>query len=164
MTALAPGARAPEFTLEGIDGRPRSLRHEGDRPTLLVFFKDSCPTCMIALPFLQRLFLRLEGAPLSFWGISQDGVAETRAFGEQCGITFPLLPDGPGYPVSDAYGLTNVPTLFVVEPGGAVSRSSVGFSRAELEFLAAEFQRRFEIAGVEPLFSASDEVPALKPG
>lgn len=164
MTALAPGDRAPEFTLDGIDGRSRSLRHDGAEPALLVFFKNSCPTCMLALPFLQRLFTRLEKAPLNFWGISQDGADETRAFGEQYGITFPLLPDGAGYPVSNDYHLTNVPTLFLVESGGAVSRASVGFSKAELESLSADLQGRFGIPAPGPLFTASDEVPALKPG
>ena len=31
-----------------------------------------------------------------------------------------------GYPVSNAYGLTNVPSLFLVEPDGRISRSQIG--------------------------------------
>ena len=31
---------------------------------------------------------------------------DTRAFGAQFGISFPLIPDGPGFPVSNACGLT----------------------------------------------------------
>jgi peroxiredoxin len=164
MTALAAGSQAPEFSLAGIDGREHSLRHPGEGATMLVFFKNSCPTCMLAFPFLQRLYERVEGAPLRFWGISQDGAPETRVFGEQQGASFPLLPDGMGYPVSNAYGLTNVPTLFLVEPDGTISRTSVGFSRADLEGLAAEFRNRFRLPGVTPLFVASDQAPALKPG
>jgi peroxiredoxin len=164
MTALAAGSRAPEFNLEGIDGRTYSLRHPGEEPALLVFFKNTCPACMLAFPFLQRLHQRVEGAPLRFWGISQDGAAETRTFGEQYGITFPLMPDGKDYPVSNAYGLIAVPTLFLVEPDGKISRTSVGFSRADLEGLAAEFRQRLRIPSVTPLFVASDEAPALKPG
>jgi len=158
------GSRAPEFSLAGTDGRTFSLRHPGEGPALLIFFKNSCPTCILAFPFLQRLHLRVQEAPLRFWGISQDGEADTKIFGSQHGVTFPLLPDERDYPVSNAYGLTNVPTLFLVEIDGRISWTSVGFSKADLESLAAEFQRRFRLQGVTPLFGLSDEVPALKPG
>lgn len=164
MTALRPGSPAPEFSLADIDGRRVDLRHRDELPALLIFFKNTCPTCMLAFPYLQRLFERVETAPLRFLGISQDGVAETRLFGEQYGATFPLLPDGKDYPVSSAYGLTNVPTLFLVEPGGAISWTSVGFSKADLEGLASELHRRFRIPGVTPLFVAADDAPEMKPG
>ena len=164
MTALSAGSQAPEFTLAGVEGQTHSLRHSGEKPALIVFFKNSCPTCMLTFPFLQRLFERLDQAPLRFWGISQDSVGDTEAFGRQFGVSFPLLPDTAGYPVSNAYGLTHVPSLFLVEPDGTISRTTVGFSRADLESLAAEFGRRFRLPGITPLFVASDEVPAIKPG
>ena len=164
MTALAAGIRAPEFSLKGIDGATFSLDPSTEETTLLVFFKNSCPTCLLALPFLQRLYRRVEGTALRFWGISQDSPDETRAFALRCGLTFPLLPDPPGYPVSDAYGLTNVPTLFLVEARGILSRRSMGFSRADLESLASELQRRFRSGGAGPLFAPSEDVPALRPG
>jgi peroxiredoxin len=164
VAALNPGSRAPEFSLAGTDGRTFSLSHQCEVPALLIFFKNGCPTCILAFPFLQRLYLRVREAPLRFWGISQDGEAETRIFGSQHGATFPLLPDGSDYPVSNAYGLTNVPTLFLVEPDGRIAWTTVGFSKTDLESLAAEFQRRFQLQGVTPLFASSDEVPALKPG
>jgi peroxiredoxin len=164
MTALRPGSQAPEFSLADIDGRRVEFRHRDGLPALLIFFKNSCPTCMLAFPYLQRLFERVETAPLRFLGISQDGVAETRLFGEQYGTTFPLLPDGKDYPVSSAFGLTNVPTLFLVEAGGGISWTSVGFSKADLEGLASELHRRFRIPGVTPLFVAADDAPEMKPG
>ncbi len=164
MAALTQGTLAPEFRLEGIDGKKYDLHRPGQTPALLVFFKISCPTCILSFPYLQRLYERVEGAPLRFWGISQDSPAETKAFGEQYGVTFPLLYDGKDYPVSNAYALTNVPTFFLVEPDGTVGRTLTGFIKADLEGLAAEFQRRFRIPGVTPLFVASDDVPAMKPG
>jgi peroxiredoxin len=164
MTALAAGSRAPDFSLTGLDGRSYSLEPGDESPALLVFFKNSCPTCMLTFPFLQRLYERVEGSPLRMWGISQDGVDDTRAFGERFGASFPLLPDGGGYPISTAFGLTHVPTIFLVEPGGVISRASVGFSRADLEGLAAEFRKRFRLPGVTPLFVDSDQAPVLKPG
>lgn len=164
MAALSVGARVPEFELVGIDGRSYRLCHPGTAPVLLTFYKNTCPTCQLTVPYLQRLHERIEGAPLAFWGISQDSVADTLTFAEEYGATFPLMPDGQGYPVSKAFGLTSVPTLFLVEPDGTVSWTSLGFVKADLEALAAEFHRRFRIPGVTPLFVATDDVPALKPG
>ena len=164
MSPLKAGAKAPEFTLTGIDGTSRSLSHGDGEPTLLTFFKNTCPTCLLTFPFLQRLHERVAGAPLRFWGISQDSVAETCVFGEEFGLTFPLLPDDPGYPVSNAYGLANVPTLFLVDAGGTIALTTVGFSRADLEALATEFRRRFRIPGVTPLFVEADNAPVMRPG
>ena len=164
MATLKAGERFPSFTLMGIDSATYSLTAAGAEPTLLTFFKNTCPTCMLILPYLQRLYERLEGAPLRFWGISQDSAEETRLFGEQYSLTFPLIPDGSGYPVSNACGLTNVPTCFLLEPDATITRVNVGFLRADLEALAAEFRKRFRIPGVAPLFAPTDDAPALRPG
>jgi peroxiredoxin len=164
MNTLKAGDRFPSFTLLDIDGTSRSLTAAGEEPTLLAFFKNSCPTCMLTFPFLQRLFERVEGAALRFWGISQDSPEETRVFGQAYGVEFPLVPDGPGFPVSNSCGLTNVPTLFLLEPDVSILRVCVGFSKADLEWLASEFRRRFRIPGLTPLFAPSDDVPELRPG
>src|SRR5215510_2900212 len=83
MATLKAGERFPSFTLMGIDSATYSLTAAGAEPTLLTFFKNTCPTCMLILPYLQRLYERVEGAPLHFWGISQDSAEQTRLFGEQ---------------------------------------------------------------------------------
>jgi peroxiredoxin len=164
MSPLKAGEMAPEFVLSGPDGSTFALSALRTAPTLLVFYKNTCPTCILTLPFLQRLYERVEGSPVRFWGISQDSPEETLVFAQQHGITFPLFPDAPGYPVSNAYGITNVPTLFLVEGDGAITRTHQGFSQTDLESLAAEFRSRFRIAGVTPLFTPSDGVPLLRPG
>jgi len=148
----------------GTDSATYSLTTAGAEPTLLTFFKNTCPTCQLILPYLQRLYERVEGAPLRFWGISQDSADETRLLGEQYSLTFPLVPDGPGYPVSNACGLTNVPTWFLLEPDATIARVGTGFSRADLEALAAELRKRLRVPGVAPLFVESDDAPTLRPG
>ncbi len=54
-------------------------------------------------------------------------------------MTFPvLLDDTSTYPVSNAYGLTNVPTIFWIAQDGEIEISSVGWIRKEME----EFNQR----------------------
>jgi peroxiredoxin len=135
MTALANGTKAPEFDLKTSDGKAFSLNAELARgPVVLVFFKVSCPTCQYALPFLERLYKAYGDKGVTLVGVSQNDAKETAAFCKQFAITFPmLLDDTRSYPVSNAYGLTNVPTVFWIAQDGEIEVSSVGWVKGDFE-------------------------------
>ena len=49
-------------------------------------------------------------------------------------MTFPvLLDDTRTFSASNAYGLTNVPSIFWIAPDGEIEISSVGWDRQEIE-------------------------------
>jgi peroxiredoxin len=135
MTALAIGKKAPEFSLRTLDGRKFSLQDELARgPVVLAFFKVSCPTCQYAFPFLERLYQAYNHSGVTMVGISQNDAKETAAFIKEFGVSFPVLLDEIGkYPVSNAYGLTNVPTIFWIAQDGEIEISSVGWVKADFE-------------------------------
>jgi len=135
MTALATGTKAPDFDLKTLDGKPFSLQRELSRgPVVLAFFKVSCPTCQYALPFLDRLYKEYANKGVTLVGVSQNEAKDTAAFAKQFGVTFPILMDDThSYPVSNAYGLTNVPTVFWIGQGGEIEVSSVGWVKTEFE-------------------------------
>jgi peroxiredoxin len=135
MTALATGNKAPDFSLRTLEGRKFALADELARgPVVLAFFKVSCPTCQYAFPFLERLYRSFRNSGVTMVGISQNDSNETAAFVKEFGVTFPVLLDETGrYPVSNAYGLTNVPTVFWVAEGGEIEVSSVGWVKADFE-------------------------------
>jgi peroxiredoxin len=135
MTALATGKKAPEFELKTLAGRAFSLADELNRgPVVLAFFKVSCPTCQYAFPFLERLYKAYGNKGVTLVGVSQNDAKDTAAFAREFGVTFPiLLDDTHQYPVSNAYGLTNVPTLFWIAPDGEIEVSSVGWVKADFE-------------------------------
>jgi peroxiredoxin len=156
---LEPGARAPEFTLQTLDGKGSQTLSEartGGR-VLLAFFKISCPVCQYSMPFIERIFKGSKGTAHMF-AVSQDDASDTREFNKEFGITMPTLLDTEeqGYPASNAYGLTNVPSMFLIEPDGKISWSLVGFHKKELEALGAQF-------GVST-FRAGDNPPESKAG
>jgi peroxiredoxin len=132
---LTTGVRAPDFSLPTADGKRVSLSEAlAKGPVVLAFFKVSCPVCEYAFPFYERMYQANRNHNVSFFGISQDNAAHTRAFTEQYGITFPVALDDPkDYAVSNAYGLTNVPTLFYIEPDGEIQVVSVSWSKVEVE-------------------------------
>jgi peroxiredoxin len=135
MTALATGTKAPDFDLKTLDGKPFSFRQElSCGPVILAFFKVSCPTCQYALPFLERLYKEYASKGVTLVGVSQNEAKDTAAFANQFGVTFPiLLDDTHSYPVSNAYGLTNVPTVFWVAQDGEIEISSVGWVKSDFE-------------------------------
>ncbi|HEY3840496.1 MAG TPA: TlpA disulfide reductase family protein, partial [Bryobacteraceae bacterium] len=124
-------------------------------PVVLAFFKISCPTCQMTFPFLQRL---ADASPSTLLiAVSQDDASATRGFQNRSSVSMPTLLDTPGrYPASNAYQVTSVPSLFVVEPNGKISFAVEGFSKAAIEKLGERF-------GASP-FRETDHVPALRPG
>src|SRR5581483_7856803 len=116
MSALTPGTTAPDFVLPATDGPEFSLSEALARgPVLVAFFKVSCPICQYAFPFVERLYKTYGTKGLTIVGVSQNNKKDTAAFIREYGLTFPiLLDDTSKYPVSNSYGLTNVPTLFWV--------------------------------------------------
>jgi peroxiredoxin len=164
MTNIAAGNAAPDFSLRGLDGAEHSLGALLKRgPVVLAFFKVSCPVCQFTFPFLERLFLRYGGAAAAFLGISQDDARATRKFAEQYGVTFPILLDEKNYAVSNAYGLTTVPTIFLVDTDGIVKFAGTSFDKNFLESIAAELAKRRKTPPA-PLFRADERIPAYKPG
>ncbi len=164
MTNIDIGQFAPDFSLKSLDGKQYSLSSLRQRgPVILAFFKVSCPVCQFTFPFLQRLFERYGGEGVTFLGISQDDDRSTREFNREHGVKFPTLIDEHGYPVSNAYGLTNVPTIFLVALDGTAKVQCMGFSRGDLERIAEELAAHRTLSPM-PLFRKDEIVPDYKPG
>jgi len=165
MTALATGAKAPGFESKTLDGRPFSLTDGlAHGPVVLVFFKVSCPTCQYALPFYERLYKAYGHHGVTLVGVSQNDAKETAAFNKEFGVTFPvLLDDSRTYPASNAYGLTNVPTIFWIAQDGEIEVSSVGWLKADFE----EINRRMAETGkIAPaaMFKPGEDVRDFRAG
>lgn len=156
---LDPGDRAPDFHLQDAQGRTWRLRDlVAKGPVVVAFFKTTCPVCQLALPFLDRLHRGQAGPGISIFGISQDDAESAREFTDEFGVTFPMLFDTAesDYPASNAYGISHVPSVFLVEPDGAISWTMEGFDKKALESLGSR-------AGVQT-FTERDQVPAFKAG
>ena len=156
MPALTTGALAPKFTLPTTDGSEFSLEDALQRgPLVAAFFKVSCPICQYTLPYLERLYQAYKNKGVTLVGISQNNRKDTLEFMKEYGITFPvLLDDTSKYPVSNAYGLTNVPTVFWLAPDREIEISSVGWSRKDIE----EINQRMAAA------AATHKTPVFQPG
>jgi peroxiredoxin len=165
MAALPAGAKAPDFSLPATDGETFSLQTALQQgPVIAAFFKISCPVCQYTFPFLERLHKAYGSQKVAMVGISQDDKRNTADFLRQYGVKFPALLDDPtGYAVSNAYGLTNVPSWFLIGQDGEIKLTSVGWIRADVE----DLNRRLADANrtaPRRLFRPGDDVRDSRPG
>jgi peroxiredoxin len=165
MAALEPGALAPAFELDDIDGKRHSL---GELPTgdllLLAFYHRACPTCQFSAPAIGAIARAAASPTVKAWGISQDPEDESAQFAAEKGLAMPILVDEAPYRVSAAYGLTNVPTLFVIDGRRRIAKTCVGFSKADFLDLAALLAKHAALKNPPDIFAGYREVPAFKPG
>ncbi len=166
MAALPAGSRAVEFTLLALDGKRYSLAEAlKEGPLLAAFFKSECPVCQFTFPFLERFQRHFRDTKAHLWAISQDERGETEQFVREYGLTMPVLLDEieKNYPVSNAYGLTHVPTAFLIGQGGDVLHTSVGFVKQDLIQIGRKLETLTGRKGFVP-FREEDDVPDSRPG
>ncbi len=165
MSALETGTLAPDFTLPTTDGKQFSLAEARRRgPVVLVAFKVSCPVCQFALPYLERIHKVYGGRGVTVAGISQNTQRETVSFMRDYGITFPVaLDDTRTYAVSNSYGLTNVPTVFLLAPDGEILISSVGWARKDVEELNRHLAKGTSAAPPQ-IFKPGEDIPEFRAG
>ena len=159
------GHEGAHFELRAMDGKRFVLRDElAQGPLVLAFSKVSCPTCQYAFPFLERLERAYGHKGVRIIGVSQNDPKETAAFTKEFGVTFPiLLDDTHKYPVSNAYGLTNVPTIFWIAVDGEIELSSVGWLKADFSEInrnMAEFGK----SAPATLFQPGEDVRDFRAG
>jgi peroxiredoxin len=164
QSTLPVGSRAPSFTLPQPDGLALTVPDRAAKgKTLVVFYKNTCPTCRLALPFIQRLHEQVEASGGRVVAVSQDSSEEAAAYARELGLTMPIVVDGAGWPVSRQYDLVAVPTLYLLERDGTIARGVAGFDKQELSRIAADLAGSVG-AQAPQLYREGESVPDLKPG
>jgi peroxiredoxin len=153
---LDSGKHAPAFELELLGGGRMSLAEIlAGGPALLAFFKISCPVCQMTFPFLERLH---QAGAIRIFGISQNDASDTREFNQEFGVTFPTLLDSEenDFPASNDYGISSVPTMFLVSAAGTIAYVIEGWRKKDVESLASP--------PIPNLFRPGEYVPEWKAG
>jgi peroxiredoxin len=164
MTKILAGHAAPPIRLTDTHGNTTSLAECLKKgPVVAAFFKVSCPVCQYAFPFLERIHKAYANERVTFLGISQDEAEDTLEFLSEYGVTFPSLIEHSSYAVSNAYGLTNVPTIFLIGTDGKVIVGGTGFDKAILEKISAELGKHLGRPRA-PVVRSGESVPDYKPG
>jgi len=152
----------PDFTLEEYQNGTAHRLSEFARnsPTLLAFFKKSCATSRMTLPFVERLHQQYPS--LQLLGVSQDDANDTQALIEETKLTFPVLDDS-AWKVSTEYDLFTVPSVFLLDTDGRVVRVNLGWNKEHYSALSNDVARLLDVEPIT-LVTDQDKVPAFRPG
>jgi len=117
------GRRAPALPRERLAGAPVTLRQAlasaRGRPTLVTFWASWCEPCGREAPALEHFSQTPEGRGRLIGVDWSDGLSGARGFVAKHGWTFPVLRDAEGT-VGNDYGLTVLPTTFVLDARGRI--------------------------------------------
>jgi peroxiredoxin len=118
---LKVGDLAPDFRLYDLNGNAVSLSEYRGSIVFLNFWATWCGPCRVEMPAMEALYKAFERKDFEILAISTDqqGVAVTRPFRNQLGLTFPILHDS-DYRVGLAYGARTLPMSFLVDRKGVI--------------------------------------------
>lgn len=135
---LAPGDKAPAFTLPDADGNNVSLGDFKGRRVIVYFYPAaSTPGCTKQACDFRDSKADLSEAGFAVLGISPDTPAKLAKFRDRDGLTFPLLSD-PDRKVLQAYGAYGekmmygkksigvIRSTFVVDADGKIEQALYG--------------------------------------
>jgi thiol-disulfide isomerase/thioredoxin len=138
------GAPAPTWAgIEPASGAPPSVESLRGRVVVVDFWASWCGPCREIIPELNVLQDRYGAQGLSVVGITTDPPDTAAAFKERVGMRYSVEVDRHA-DTSRAYGVSALPTLFVLDRRGVVRELSVGFDPShgpQLEAVVKELLR-----------------------
>lgn len=130
------GKPAPDFTLNGLDGKAVRLSDFKGKPVFINFFATWCTPCRQEMPDLETVWKANQNNGLVVLEINltdQDTVADVQKFVKEFGLTMPIVLDEKGM-VSTLYRVGPIPSSYFVSKDGTLVAVQVGsMSRATMD-------------------------------
>ncbi len=129
---------APDFTLQTLDGHEITLSKLKGKFILLDFWATWCAPCRESIPHLIQLYKTYQKDGLEVIGMNTErGDMDTvRHFVKSMDIPYPTAIT-PGHVERD-YGVTGLPTTFLIDKEGRIREKMVGFSSEIAKQLTAK--------------------------
>jgi thiol-disulfide isomerase/thioredoxin len=129
------GTRAPEFSLQSLEGQTVRLADFRGKAVLLNFWATWCQPCKIEMPWLEQMQQQYGPQGLQIVGIAMDDASkeDIAKFAKQMGVNYPILLGKES--VGDAYGgVQFLPSTFFIDRNGKFVDRVFGLkSRSEIE-------------------------------
>lgn len=135
-------ARLPVFMLPDPDGRLWDSRRFAGKPVVVDFWATWCGACRETIPTLAELSEKHKAKGLTVIGISIDkGSGEkVRKAAKKLGINYIVLLDKENS-LSGAFGFTGIPSVYVFDRKGRLTRGWAGFDADQEPQLVAAVEK-----------------------
>jgi peroxiredoxin len=131
---------APDFSLSSIDGSTISLGdYRGKKKLVLTYWASWCGPCRLEMLSLRSFYQHVHKADSNFEILAisiDDDAGAAERFAAQSKLIFPVLLDST-QKVATAYGVTAIPTTFIVDESGTIIYGHTGFETS-MEFILAQ--------------------------
>jgi peroxiredoxin len=121
------GNRAPDFTLQNLEGKNVTLSSFRGKIVMINFWATWCIPCKDELPFFQAISDNWSEKDLTILAISKEPKGAVRSFINGEGYTFTVLLDSNGE-VNTLYGFTDktsIPRTFFIDAEGIIKKIKV---------------------------------------
>ena len=141
-TIVKKGDKAPDFTVEMVDGSNVQLSKLKGKVVVVNFWATWCPPCREELTRVQKEIIdRFAGQEFVFLPISRGEELHTvEAFRKRMGYTFPMGLD-PDQRIFRRYATNYIPRNFLIDRDGKVVLASIGYDKAEFAHLIETIEK-----------------------
>ncbi|WP_246055252.1 peroxiredoxin family protein [Pseudalkalibacillus caeni] len=126
---IKEGSKAPDFSLQTIDGKKVKLSDYRGKKVVLNFWATWCPPCKKELPELQEYYIENGNDKVEIIGVNLTKIERSEKdvdpFVEKYGLTFPVILDKKGK-VEKVYQIQSYPTSYILDKDGNVEKVIAG--------------------------------------
>ncbi len=139
------GSRAPDFTLQDMDGKVfKSADYIGKQPMLIDFWATWCNPCKVELPHLDAIYKKYEKQGLIFLAISEDSprsISKVKPYVKSKNFAATILLDPDGQVLKKFFGEGTLPYTILINREGKIVRTFTGYvpgQEADIEKMVAD--------------------------
>lgn len=122
------GQAAPDFALNGLDGKPVKLSDYKGQAVFMNFWATWCIPCRTEMPDIEAVWKAYKDRGVVVLAVNltnQDTVSDVTQYIKELGLTFPVLLDENGS-VASLYRVGPIPSSYFVDRQGVLSAVQVG--------------------------------------
>lgn len=137
-SSLAKGSIAPQWTLEGIDGKKTSLSQLKGKIVLLDFYFIGCTGCMESLQPLNELYKKYKDKGVVIASLAyRDSKKAVAEFDKQYGIKYSSYVGAAD--VVKTYKVEAFPTFYIIDQQGKIANAISGYNEDFTKTITATF-------------------------